>query len=1102
MPLKLQRYSLESANAHNRATYLERENEVLRKELAVLRANPHPDASPQAHPAVEQVQQLTLSLRRLSDKLSLTEAGLLERTTQLSHATAEASKARINADAAYELAARTRGREEAGKLRELELEHKVRAAEEAVKMSDLVVNEYADLVRSLQANKSHERLVDGLAEGKLGLQRLLKDFNAETARLQKELLEAQGALAVANTQCDSDKKHLENCRVELAQAQFELQQLKLDDNTAAKMVSRYMKFSQKSTDTLSLALSSLKTRHSATTSTLSTQLFSLRSQLQASTTQTETLRRVLDELGGELAKEAFGRRREVALRIRMVNREEKVHGELERWVLKAEEAQGHARTAGGAGEGDGRLERMVGAARKLLEGTFGGEDGEVGRVTVAEAAVRELTMELETEMARRLELEKIVALEKAAVVSDIAAGDDHVEVSEGPEKQHQATPMRDDTFDSPATPVASSAPERPFNTVAAAKSSQMSMSEDSTPITNSSATNDIPQSASEQPLISFLTTDKPDDKHEELPLLPTESQLPSLLTLKPPEMPVKGDTPEAPLLKIVEAESDQKPTHISNFTSKYHIQEYPKDLASASLSISSDIPNGEEEGYCSSSTDLVPSSIPDEISTDAMGAISPSAEVLNDLEVSSPSVVEPAVIITAHEISSIGSAHHQNVVLTDGKAVAEGESSTIQHDEILEVDSILVEEKRTDNTSLNGSASSSYQPNGVNHDPKLEIEQKPPPTPASLQDTSTHIPEQTVKLSETSSVSNVSSSPPSSPLDTAPPMHRLLPDLAKTKHRYDTVQRSLRDCHLALESLSTSLHSTVPGHIPAEVLSTAIQRLTDYTEDARVEVEIRIADEEVVGRGFEMMLSVPGALVPPTPHAHLNSGHEQDQDTTTHLDVERQVEAFVDGTDPSVDKAIRSLSRKLEDIEHDIAVLQRVMHDVDDTDAALLSSPSSSAATTHTNEGGGGGWTSWIRSTATSPIPSPSPSLTSHPLITSSSSLGRVPTFGSGMASPRLHHAPSLNLPGAGKKGLDPLATLGLRVPMPSYIQHQAPAVVLPRSRTSSKMYMLGLGARSVSGSGNGSGFFGGSMSPRKGAAAPQMQERSEDEGREESDVE
>lgn len=816
--------------------------------------------------------------------------------------------------------------------------------------------------------------------------------------------------------------------------------------------------------------------------------------MNASATQTETLRRALDELGGEFAKEAFGRRREVALRIRMVNREEKLRGELERWVLKAEETQEHARVVDGLNEGDEGLRSMVGAARKLLEETFGGQDGGVGRAVVADAAVRELMMELEKEMGRRLELERIVVLAKAAAV-DVAADDEHIgKVLEKPEKQPETTPMQDDTSNPTPSPVVTSGPERLRNTFAAAKSSQVLQSENLTPISDITT-------ASEQPLTSSMTPDILDDKGEEFPrTLPTDSQLPSVLTQKPSRIPVKDDTPETPPLKVVEAVSDQKPLPRPEFTDVHDIQQYPKDPTSASLSISSDIPNGEEKVFCLLPTDLV-SSIPNEISTDGIDVASPSVEALNDPEVSSPTVVEPVVVINVLEASN-GRVHHQNVVSTDEEVAAEGEPINAQHDEILEV--VSLEERRSDNTPLNGPAISNDQPNGVNYDSMLDIEDKSlPPTPASLQDASTPPPEPTSKPLETLSVSNVS---PGRLIlvDTPPPVHPLLADLAKTKHRYDALQRALRDCHLALESLSTSIQSTVTGHVSTEALSTAIQRLNDYTEDARVELEIRIADEEVVGRGFEMMLCVPGALASsPTLHVHLNSEQEQDQDTMTHSDVERQVEAFVDGTDPSVNKAVWTLSRKLEDIEHDIAVLQRVVHDVNDTDAALLSPHSSSTATTNANEGGGGGWTSWIRNTPTS-LPSSSPSLTSHTPLASTSSLGLSPKFGSIISSPRLRHVPSFDFPGAGGKQVDPLATLGLRVPMPSYIQHQLPAAVHQSSRTLSTTYMLGLGARSVSGSGNGSGFFGGLTSPRKGVAAPQMQDGNggeEDEG-EESDVE
>ncbi|KAG6872405.1 hypothetical protein C0995_009995, partial [Termitomyces sp. Mi166 len=1040
--VKLQRCSLESANAHDRATYLERENEVLRTELAILRANPHPDASPQAHPAVAQVQQLTLSLRKLSDKLSLTEAALLERTTQLSHTTAEAGKAKLTAEAAYELAARTRGREEAGKLRELELEQKVKAAEEAVKMSDLVVNEYADLVRSLQDDKSHERLVDGLAEGKLGLQRLFKEFNVETTRLQKELLEAQQALAVADSQRNSEKKHLEQSRVELAQAQFELQQLKIDDNVAAKMVSRYMyvffpfvfpnltpppphrKFSQQSTDNLSKALSSLKTRHSATTSTLSSQLLSLRSQLHVSTTQTEILRRALDELGGELAKEAFGRRREVGLRIRMVNREEKVRGELERWVLKVEEAwerereRERVRAEDVDDEDDGGLRKMIDAARKLLEETFGGEDGEVGRMVITEAAVRELMLELEREIGRRLELEKIVALakvEEASAVGDGTVGDDDDdEVSKKLEKQTEAPddlipdstsvpvatfiseiltpeakssdrPIPDDlapltntttpngtheppseqhaTFASTYTdtpnnkdeklphPLPTSAqlppipnlgtsveatpfkipmkedafvlvPETSLPTIAETEISQKPAPEDLTPVARSTSVK-----LEQSPTAPLISTDTPNDKDKRLPhSSPADSQFPSIpdpekspngIPADIPDIPVQDDT--SPLPTVVEAESSYKPTAFANVTTGNGVREYLLDAPATSLPILGDIPDEEKENATDRLPTLSrPSSIPSSIPN---GTKVPSADIHSYPEVSTRTIVQPLVITTPPDVSSNSTAHQQDLSVKDGKVTSEEDVS-------------------------------SNKSNNMEYHLTPETEHESPPAPIPLHDRSSPLPSRPTSVESDPKPSNPclpisnallpcptpAPSPPTISVDGPSPAHPLLADLARTKHRYDSLQRSLRDCHLALESLSVSLESVAIGRVPVEALRTAAQRLSDYTEDARVELEIRIADEEIVGKGFEMMLCVPGALTT-TPSLGLEK--DGDQDVMTHSDLENQVEAFVKGTDPSVNKAVRNLSRKLEDIEHDIAVLQRAVHD---DDSLLSPSPSIAAA--------------------------------------------------------------------------------------------------------------------------------------------------------------
>ncbi len=136
--MKLQRHALTTSNSHEKLIHLKHENALLKSELKLL--NPHSDIS-ESHPAV---LQLTLSLKMLSDKLSLTEDALPERTTQLTHANAELTKATDAAEGAYALAA------EGGRstVRERDLEKQYN------KMSILVVSEYADYVRSLYGRTS------------------------------------------------------------------------------------------------------------------------------------------------------------------------------------------------------------------------------------------------------------------------------------------------------------------------------------------------------------------------------------------------------------------------------------------------------------------------------------------------------------------------------------------------------------------------------------------------------------------------------------------------------------------------------------------------------------------------------------------------------------------------------------------------------------------------------------------------------------------------------------------------------------------------------------------------------------------------------------
>jgi hypothetical protein len=190
--------------------------------------------------------------------------------------------------------------------------------------------------------------------------------------------------------------------------------------------------------------------------------------------------------------------------------------------------------------------------------------------------------------------------------------------------------------------------------------------------------------------------------------------------------------------------------------------------------------------------------------------------------------------------------------------------------------------------------------------------------------------------------------------------HPLLADLLRVRHRYNEVQRAFRDCHLALEALKITVSPASPdpallnsssavrtSRVSPGLLQTALDRLNDYTEDARVELEIRIADEALMARGFEALLSVPGALSSAStlslPQLHIQEDHES---APSQSEVEIQVEAFISGTDPDVQRSQQLLSRKLDDIQHDIAAIKLAVHGTVLEPLSLLPAPATS--------GGGG----------------------------------------------------------------------------------------------------------------------------------------------------
>ena len=249
--------------------------------------------------------------------------------------------------------------------------------------------------------------------------------------------------------------------------------------------------------------------------------------------------------------------------------------------------------------------------------------------------------------------------------------------------------------------------------------------------------------------------------------------------------------------------------------------------------------------------------------------------------------------------------------------------------------------------------------------------------------------------------------------DTLPP-HPLLFDLERVGKRYDNLQRTFRDCHLALQNLRSNMSDDPTPESTGihAVINAAIERLYNYTEDARVELEIRVADEALLARGFEALLSIPGAMSPSPSSSSVSvndySPHVESQD------LESEIRAFVEGTEPSVQKALHGFNSRLEDIQHDIAVIKLASHDLY-SPVPVAGEPADTLRTARILDIGE----------------------SSHAKYTGASSVD--PTADQG------------------QQDIDPFANLGLRVPMPRYV-HKPPRRQNSQPRKSSGMHMLGLG--------------------------------------------
>jgi len=698
--------------------------------------------------------------------------------------------------------------------------------------------------------------------------------------------------------------------------------------------------------------------------TLTTTLSALSAQLQNSQNAKEKLRNALDELGGDIMRESYGRRREVALRIRMLGREESILEELGRWVRRADEAMEKAEE----GMAYAALEKMVQNAHTLLATLDNPPNdsvtplvstpsypGSLARIIAAQNAVEMLAEELQAETARRLELERVVASGIAGVVEN------------GGGKGGESRTERDLAEASLFSPDPAKVLE-PFG----------------------------------------------EADTEELFGAPKNGSLASVLSpMEATSQPALGQTSNDAISGI-----DTLPN--GNANDPKPNQDFP--LSGTSLTGSD-------------------SSLPD--------ATPPSGMHVEEIEVS---VRTPSAQSSQRATEQSTSTPSPDLIATLSKESAR-ENPHVQVPKIIRTSGDILHQPLP-RVPIVGTLVDEYSPRAI------QEEASTAPLVISTSSSAATTPSTSGSTDFLSTIQDAEGKNSTAPPRTA--RHPLLAELARVSHRYDDLQRAFRDCHLALQDLrkiisnssksssATSKSSPSTFNTP-QIWQTAFERLDDYNEDARVELEIRTADEALLAHGFETLLSVPGAL--PSTSSSTNTSSDGDNDALdskpTQSEIEFQIKAFTSGTDTSVQKALQDFTRKLDDIQHDIAALKHAVHAPD-------LSPSSPTTPSPINDGSGG-WTSWIRSSP-SRSANPAPGLGSGP----------APTFGNIMTTPRLRHSSSLNFYGHSKKDApaDPFASLGLRLPMPSYV-HVTPTAEGrgPRPRTLSAMYMLGLGSRNASGS-------------------------------------
>ncbi|WWD20586.1 hypothetical protein CI109_105062 [Kwoniella shandongensis] len=378
--IQLQSARLEAELRKEEAESVKRNNDSLKKEVDILRANPTPPPIPQTSTALT---ELSLAHRRLSSKLDLTESQLSSVQHEL--ATAQQTVERLMKEREGDRAVINElKRVEEDREEEIEWERGERKkVEEQKKLCDLALEEYSSLVHSLDpsavppltpsktpssssffqiptlfAIKDNESPTDAtsvpetpsepfpstpltpsetisnLLIGQRGVHQLFHDFTSALSTKEKKIHSLESRLEELEQHLQTTKDQLSfetHLRVE---AQSERDKALRDDASAARVVERYMTFTQKTHATIHMHLNNLRTRSQATTTALRAEVAGLKKRVDTERQRVNQLRLALDETSEGMSREAAGRRREVALRLKMLSKEEKRSRKVESWLNK------------------------------------------------------------------------------------------------------------------------------------------------------------------------------------------------------------------------------------------------------------------------------------------------------------------------------------------------------------------------------------------------------------------------------------------------------------------------------------------------------------------------------------------------------------------------------------------------------------------------------------------------------------------------------------------------------------------------------------------------------------------------------------------------